>query len=186
MGTRKKTEFNIGGNSMKEGWMLPTEVFQWLHEHIPAGSSILEFGSGNGSTELSKKYDLISVEHDLNWLGISSGTYIHAEIVQNQISNKFSELGWYDFEKLANLPPRVDVIIIDGPPGEIGRSGLLGFLSKLPLFTWMIVDDTDRLNEKHLSIELIRRLSPIKTIEITSKINRHNGAPRKAMVLLMR
>ena len=171
---------------MNDGWMLPTEVFQWLYEHIPAGSSILEFGSGNGSIELSKNFDLLSVEHDLNWLGHSSGTYIHAEIVQNQVSNKFSESGWYNFEKLGDLPSNVDVIIIDGPPGDIGRSGILGFLPNLPTFTWMIIDDTDRLKEENLLNELTRKLSPIKTIEIISKNNRRNGVSRKATVLLMR
>lgn len=168
---------------MMDGWMLPPEVFQWLEDNISHGSSILEFGSGTGSVLLSEKYELISVEHDEQWLGLSSGEYIHAPIVQNQASNKYSELGWYDFEMLKDLPSSVDVILIDGPPGEIGRSGILQFLQELPRCTWMIIDDTDRLPEKTLADIIIKQLSPKETHEIESQSPRFNGSSRKSRIL---
>jgi hypothetical protein len=171
---------------MTDGWMLPSEVFHWVDKNIPQGSLILEFGSGNGSVELSKKYDLISVEHDEKWLGFSNGRYIHAGIIQNQVSNKYLEVGWYDIEKLIDLPPVVDVIIIDGPPGDIGRSGILHYLLELPACTWMIIDDTDRQKEKHLAEKIILLLSPKETCQIESKNQRPNGDNRKATVLRMR
>jgi hypothetical protein len=49
---------------MTDRWMFSSEVFNWIDENIPQGSLILEFGSGKGSIELSKKFDLISIEHD--------------------------------------------------------------------------------------------------------------------------
>tara|TARA_B110000444_G_C18690926_1_gene524235 strand:- start:395 stop:910 length:516 start_codon:yes stop_codon:yes gene_type:complete len=171
---------------MTDGWMLPSEVFQWLEENVPHGSQILEFGSGAGSVLLSKNYQLTSVEHDEQWLGLSSGDYIHARIVQNQISNKYSEAGWYDFEMLKNLPSPVDVILIDGPPGDVGRSGILHILQELPLCSWIIIDDTDREPEKHLAEIFIQRLSPEKVHEIETNVVRHKGDFRKATVLQMR
>ena len=171
---------------MTNGWMLPSEVFTWLDANIPQGSLILEFGSGNGSLELSKKYELISVEHDEQWLGLSEGTYIHAPIVQNQISNKYSEAGWYDLDKLTNLPSLVDVVLIDGPPGEIGRSGILQFLPHFPECNWVIIDDTDRRKEKYLAEQIIKHLEPRETFEIESQNRRHNGDLRKATVLRRR
>ena len=171
---------------MTDGWMLPSEVFQWIEENISHGSRILEFGSGEGSVILSKNYQLISIEHDEQWIGLSSGEYIHAPIVQNQVSNKYSELGWYDFEMLQDLPSSVDVILIDGPPGEIGRSGILHMLKKLPLCSWIIIDDTDRTPEKKLTELLIQRLTPIKVHDIQTQSLRHKGNYRKASVLQMR
>ncbi len=171
---------------MTDGWMLPSEVFQWIEENVPHGSQILEFGSGAGSVLLSKNYQLTSVEHDEQWLGLSSGDYIHAQIVQNQISNKYSEAGWYDFEMLQNLPSPVDVILIDGPPGDIGRSGILHLLRDLSTSKWIIIDDTDRLPENTLAKKIIERLSPKEIHEISSREPRHSGDFRKATVLRMR
>tara|TARA_Y100000766_G_scaffold285313_1_gene307852 strand:+ start:309 stop:824 length:516 start_codon:yes stop_codon:yes gene_type:complete len=171
---------------MTDGWMLPLEVFDWLEENIPHGSCILEFGSGAGSVILSENYQLISIEHDEQWLGLSSGNYIHAPIVPNQVSNKYSESGWYDLEMLQNLPSSVDVILIDGPPGDIGRTGILCILQDLPLCSWIIIDDTDRKAEKNLADLFIQRLSPKKVQEIESQITRHKGNVRKATVLQMR
>ena len=168
---------------MIDGWMLPPEVFHWLDEHIVQGSSILEFGSGVGSIELSKKYQLISIEHDSKWIGLSSGTYIHAEIIQNQVSNKYSEVGWYDIEKLQNLPSYVDLILIDGPPGDIGRSGILHFLNELPECTWIIIDDTDRLKEKNLAEQIIERLTPTDIFVIKGQIPRYDGNMREATII---
>jgi hypothetical protein len=171
---------------MMDGWMLPSEVFHWLDENISQGSLVLEFGSGSGSVELSNKYQLISVEHDKKWLGLSNGRYIHAGIIQNQISEKFSEVGWYDLTKLTNLPSRVDVILIDGPPGSIGRHGILGFVDSLPSFQFMIIDDTDRLDEKSLALKLEQHFKPIESIQIVSDSLRQNGVNREAIILKMR
>jgi len=171
---------------MTDGWILPSEVFDWFDINVPENSLVLEFGSGKGSIKLSKKYELISVEHDEQWLGLSDGVYIHSEIIQNQISNKYSELGWYDIEKLIDLPSSVDVILIDGPPGDIGRSGILCFLQELPKCTWIVIDDTDRQKEKHLADKIIQILSPREIYAIKSTKSRQNGDFRKATVLRMR
>ncbi len=171
--------------NISEGWMLPKEVFDWINSNIAIGSCVLEFGSGNGSRILSKRFDLISIEHDKSWLNLSSGRYIHAEIIENRFSTEFSQKGWYNFEKITDLPSNVELIIIDGPPGEIGRAGILDFLNQLPLAKWILVDDTDRTDEKALLSRLIQLLEPISLVNIISESKRGNGDCREATVLRM-
>ena len=108
--------------------MLPQEVFDWIDSNINSGSRILEFGSGNGSKILSKKYELISIEHDETWLNMGDGKYIHAEIRENRYSTQFSQRGWYDVEKIVGLPSDVELIIIDGPWRD--RSGRYSLCAK--------------------------------------------------------
>ena len=170
---------------ISEGWMLPEEVFDWINGNVVAGSLILEFGSGNGSKILSKKYDLISIEHDKKWLNMSIGRYIHAEIIENHYSTEFSQKGWYNSEKITDLPSSVELIIVDGPPGEIGRAGILDFLNNLPTAKWILVDDTDRPDEKALLIRLIQLIKPLSLVNIISKSKRGNGNYREATVLKM-
>ena len=82
--------------------MLPQEVFDWIDSNINSGSRILEFGSGNGSKILSKKYELISNENNETWLNMGDGKYIHAEIRKPLFYPIFTK-GWYDVEKIAGL-----------------------------------------------------------------------------------
>ncbi len=170
---------------MTDGWSLPEELFEWIWTQIPDGASILEFGSGNGSLRLSKKYELISIEHDMEWLNLSNSRYIHAPIVENKSSVEFSEQGWYNIENLVGLPLYVDVIIVDGPPGAIGRSGILLYLDKMPRCNYLIIDDTDRDPEKNLAKIIIQRLKPSSIEEIVSKFQRQNGTFRGATILKM-
>ena len=90
-----------------------------------------------------------------------------------------------DFEKVADLPPIVELIIIDGPPGEIGRAGILDVLEDLPFAKWILVDDTDRTDEKALLNRLIHLLEPLTLVNIISKSKRGNGNYREATVLKM-
>ena len=166
--------------------MLPEEVFDWIDSNINYGSRILEFGSGNGSKILSEKYDLISIEHDEAWLGKGNGRYIHAEIKKNRYSTQFSQKGWYDVEKIVGLPSDVELIIIDGPPGEIGRAGILNVLNDLPVTKWILVDDTDREDEKLLLNSLVEFFKPLKLLNIISDSKRQNGMNREAVLIRMR
>lgn len=177
---------DIGDIIMDEGWMMPSEVFQWCHSNISKGSMILEFGSGHGTILLGKNYEVISIEHDEKWLGVANSRYIHAPIVSNSFSNAFNEEGWYDYKVITDLPDKFDLVIIDGPPGNIGRSGILGFIDSIPPFEWLIVDDTDRKQERVLVEELVKILSPTNLIELISEQLRENGVSRQSTILQMR
>jgi hypothetical protein len=146
-------------NSMIDvSWMLPESAFNWIEKNISFGSTILEFGSGHGSTRLAKNYTVYSIEHDEEWLDKSPAQYIHAPIIENKVSSAHGELGWYDPARITpHIPEKVDLIIIDGPNGTIGRTGIIG---SLDLFDWsglVLVDDIDREAEYNLSQEIARR-----------------------------
>ncbi|MDA8680237.1 hypothetical protein N9Z48_00850 [Euryarchaeota archaeon] len=138
---------------MNSGWSLPEKAFQWIEEHIPFGSNIVELGSGHGSSRLSENYQLWSIEHDNEWLNLSPSTYIHAEITSYSVNGREGQ--WYNTEKIRNaLPPEYALLIIDGPPSTIGRSGVLAFQE---LFNWdchILIDDTHRPQDKLIANEL--------------------------------
>ncbi len=124
---------------------LPLQAFNWIARTIEPGSRILELGSGAGTSALVARYIVTSIEHDDEWLmktNTSRNKYIHAPIHN----------GWYDVEVLRReLPTDYALLIVDGPPGDIGRLQFLRwhklFRSDVP---WLI-DDTHRLDETILA-----------------------------------
>ena len=157
--------------------MLPPEAFVWIDENVKQGGCILEFGSGNGSQRLAQGYNVWSIEHDKEWLGIASVNYLHCRIVDNPVSTSVGEMGWYDPSTFSVLPSEVDLIVVDGPPGDIGRSGLLNYLDILPKARIMLVDDVDREAEANLLKQLL--LNGAKELSIIdSQLLRYDGSKR--------
>jgi len=137
----------IDMNNKLGGWSIGNKLFNYICENLPNNSTILEFGSGYGTIELSKYYNIYSVEHDSKWLNLSKNVnYIYAPIKK----------GWYDINMLKqNIPNNYDLIIIDGPPKKIGR---IGFYNNINLFKTnipIIVDDTHRSKD----LELLKNIS---------------------------
>ena len=175
------------GKCFNEGWMLPTETLNWIQKNIPKGSKILEFGSGHGSHTLSQDYQLWSIEHDVDWIGICDSNYILAKICDNPISTENGELGWYDPELFSQIPDDFELIIIDGPPGSIGRAGILNHLKDMPSTTWIMIDDSDRDAETNLVTEFDKFYSPLTIDEIESEHSlRTDGTKRASTVLKIR
>ena len=84
--------------------MLPIEAFEWVERNIPKGSTVLEFGSGDGSQRLADRYQLWSVEHDADWLNRTTSNYVYAPIVSNPVSDEYQEQGWYHDCLTIHLP----------------------------------------------------------------------------------
>lgn len=98
----------------------------------------MELGSGPASELLALDYEVCSVEHDKKYVGmIDTVEYIYAPIVD----------GWYDLESV----PEYDLLLVDGPPGRIGRSGILDNLYLFDLSKPVIVDDTHRKEEQKIA-----------------------------------
>ena len=140
-------------NNAFGGWALHKDVFNWIRENIKDGSTILELGSGTATVELCKFYNVYSIEHDRKWLNKSNSNYIHAPIIS--YNDKHGKYRWYDVRVLKEkLPKSYDLLLIDGPPGTIGR---IPFLYNLELFNWsvpILVDDTSRPDELFLCNQL--------------------------------
>jgi len=136
------------------GWALDIAAIDWIREHLAPGSTILEFGSGAGTDALSEHYRMFSVENDPAWVGKYNSTYIHAPIVggRGRIRRGVGRRwGWYDTDILCReMPSDYDMILVDGPPGYIGRGG---FLTNIHLFRRdvpILLDDTNRSEEMTL------------------------------------
>lgn len=171
---------------MDESWMLPQEAVEFVLQHVEPGSVVVEFGSGHGSEVLSKHFDLHSFEHDEAWLGVTSSTYIHAPIEENQHATEAGETGWYDVEIVRqNWPKDVQCVIVDGPPGFIGRTGILTILDELRDVPMILVDDIDRQAELQLLDKLSTRLDRIQTTYDVEK-PREGGSKRRFAMLTRR
>ena len=170
------------GGRMNAGWMLPNEAFSWIEERIPSGAVVIEFGSGDGSVRLSERFELYSVEHNEDWLHKSKSTYVPAPIVTTSVSTSRNEEGWYDESCFDELPLEAHLLIIDGPPGSIGRSGILNHLTRLPKLQHILVDDVDREAEHSLMIDLEAHFNCEAQIFISEQF-KSNGEPRKFAAL---
>jgi len=125
---------NIEGDNFG-GWAITEQMFNWIIENIPTGSTILELGSGTGTIELSKHYNMISIEHNDEWIGLcDKSNYIYA--------------------------PLVDVILIDGPPKKYSER--IDFIKNINLFkkdVIFLLDDTQRDGEMELCKSLSNLLN---------------------------
>jgi 16S rRNA G966 N2-methylase RsmD len=131
------------------GWAIDESAFNWIIKNIKKGTNILELGSGTGTIELSKNYNIYSIEHDKNYLNLCKNSiYIYAEII-----DKF-----YNIKKIENLlPKKYDLLLIDGPPKAVSdRNKFLEFTEYFNLTTNILVDDTNRKSEFNLLKELSR------------------------------
>ncbi|MFH1391112.1 MAG: hypothetical protein ABIH20_02255 [Candidatus Diapherotrites archaeon] len=126
--------------------------FDWVKKNLPAGSKILEIGSGKSSQILSYLYKVDSVEHDTKYVGKYLGVgYIYAPI------KEYKGYYWYDIEALKkNLGEKYDLIIVDGPTSKTGREG---FCINFELFEKydcpILIDETNKeLERKMLNVFL--------------------------------
>ena len=92
-----------------------------LNDNLPNGSKNLEFGSGTGTIELTKSFEVTSIEENEQWLYLApDSTYIYAPLVND----------WYDWQALEILQDETfEAIIVDGPSGQ-------GMANRVHLIDW--------------------------------------------------
>ncbi len=133
-----------------EHWSICRKLYNVVVSILPEGSTMLELGSGWASGEFSKKYTVYSIEHDKQWLDKYTTNYIYAPLVD----------GWYSREHLVkSIPKDYGLILVDGPPGEIGRGK---FFDNLDLFNTdvpILFDDVNRDAEYDLMMRVSKFLN---------------------------
>jgi hypothetical protein len=140
----------VDENAFKGDWSIGIHVYKHICNILPLGCSILEFGSGQGSSELGKRWNIQCVEHDARFLNM----YPNIDYIYGPIVN-----GWYDHNIIESIDPNFDLLLIDGPPGFIGRKGILEFIDRLDVRNVsIIIDDTNRKDEQELYITLAEKL----------------------------
>lgn len=131
-----------------DGWAISVECYNWILDNITEGDTILEFGSGPGTIELSRYHDVHSVEHQQRFTTLApKATYILADIID----------GWYDPEVVFNsLPENYSLIIVDGPPNidqQKTRNNIAKYWDRFNTDVPIIMDDTHREDEYNFAIE---------------------------------
>ena len=154
---------SFGGHSMNEA------CFNFIREILPDGKTILELGSGWTTGELCKYYNVISIESNPQFLNHHHSNYIYAPI--KLYSDTFMppalpgmgsalQKGWFDPEAIKkNLLKDYDLILVDGPPGPIGRGGFYLYLHYFNTDVPIIFDDTHRPAEKALLKKVSKKLN---------------------------
>ena len=129
-------------------WAISQPFLNSIIETLPKGSTILEFGSGNGTKRLiDLGYVVYSVEQNIDWVGKYHTNYCHAPIKN----------GWYDVDIVNEFikDKKYDALLIDGPAGQ-ANSRLHIFESNVSLETIIFVDDIERPKDREL-FNLLRK-----------------------------
>lgn len=129
------------------GWVMNPEDVSLLRQRVEALSPKLavECGSGQSTQVLRESARwVISLEHDEKW---AEDTRKFVTATNGEIRRVSLVDGWYE----TSLPDGIGFVLIDGPPGYIGRHATLPHL--LPLLAphavvWL--DDVDRPGERSI------------------------------------
>ncbi len=132
-----------------EHWSVCEKLYTYIQSILPEGGTMLELGSGWASGEFSKHYSVWSVEHNAKWLNLYDTHYIYAPIVD----------GWYSTDHLKKqLPKKYDLILIDGPPGSIGRGKFFDHIDLFNTDVPLTFDDINRPAEYELMTKVAKHL----------------------------
>ena len=135
-------------NEQFNDWSISKELFDFIRQTIPVGSTILELGSGYGTKALSMWYTMYSIEDDPKFVNLFNSTYCHAPIKQ------YDGYQWYDDKVVGEFVKDIDydLLLIDAPIGaKYGRSGFLQHTELFNMNVPVVVDDTHRDEERMLS-----------------------------------
>ena len=153
--------------------------FELIRSILPEGKTILEFGSGFGTTQLAKHYNMYSVENQIEWQNahLSSTTYINcrSKMYDNEYTapNLPGNKGWYHPDDLfSQLTESYDLMLIDGPGGgKWGRAGFLKHIDRFNTSVPMVFDDINREPEMLLMKEVAKYVNrPYQILESDSGI----------------
>lgn len=127
-------------------WAIEESLFNHIKALLPEGKTILELGSGTGTTELLKCWNVVSIEHDKVYADQLTNTCIFAPLTPHKaLRNHEGPMEWYDRDILipALKGLEYDLLLVDGPP----RKTRCGIVKYIHLFNWdipIIFDDLQR------------------------------------------
>ena len=141
--------------------------------------SIVELGSGHSTVLIARRLEdlgrghVLAVDHlaeyasrTREWIARDGlehrATVVHAPVIERAVEGR--TLPWYSGEELeAALPPRIDLLIVDGPPDRFGpeaRWPAVPLLrDRLAAGATILMDDGDRPAERSAAFDWRRRLN---------------------------
>jgi hypothetical protein len=146
--------------------MIHANMIEHLRSIIPPESTILELGSGHGSVKLAETFKVYSIEHSRKWYGLFPEiNYIWAPLVPYKDTYFHKATHWYDHKILETaLPDSYEAIIVDGPPGTVGRGGFYTYLDLFKTDVPIFFDDVRRLWEFRLMGMVAGKLNKNPTV----------------------
>lgn len=154
------------------GFAIDEELFLYIKKILPEGKTILELGSGHGTGELVKHWNVYSIEDNKKWLGKYHDQYIHAPLVWHKPIAKLPGDIWYDSKVLRKELPFIHyrLLLIDGPCRyDASRAGLIKYKSLFNFNVPIIFDDVNRVKDWDVAIRLAAILRRPITIHNTHK-----------------
>jgi len=149
---------------MAAGISIDENCVEYIKKILPKGSTILELGSGEGTTWLADAgYTMYSIENQPEWFDYYPNytTYINCrtKMYDSEYTapeNIPEQKGWYHPDDLfPNLPKEYDLILIDGPGGSpYGRGGFYKHIDEFNTDVPMIFDDINRIADSEV-MELV-------------------------------
>lgn len=150
-----------------DGWAVSESLVNKIKEILLPGSTILELGSGDGSTAaLSIDYKLISIEENEKWLNkYINVNYIYCPLKPHkELKNYENMTVWFDAEilrpQLAGI--EYDLLLVDGPSSP--RAGLIKYWDMFKSDVPIIVDDLQRVRDWKVTHGLSSRVMRPYTI----------------------
>ena len=153
------------------GWALSAEALVFTVQQVADRkiSTLVELGPGASSVVLSRAADLAGtklratgLEHDarfvakvsalLDYHGIHGYELLHAPLTSQSVGGR--QVLWYDPSAVEKLPNAIDLLIVDGPPKDLGRQirnpAWTKLRNRLVQGAMIIVDDTMRHDERSM------------------------------------
>ena len=141
------------------GWSISGGLFNHIRKVLPEGSTILELGSGWGTSQLVEHYKVYSVEDDPEFLDLYHDNYIHAPLKEHKAIRNHVGTVWYDAQVLEQklVGVKYDLLLIDGP-GHV-RAGFVKYFELFDPDVIMIFDDVNRSRDNSVMNSIAGKLS---------------------------
>jgi predicted O-methyltransferase YrrM len=143
-----------------DSWAISDQMFAYMKRVLPEGKTILELGSGEGTLQLLKHWEVISVEHDPEYVEKLTNRCIYAPLTEHKaIRNHSGVMKWYDRDilkpELEGL--EYDLLLVDGPP-NVYRCGVVKYIDLFNTDAILVFDDLQRKEDKAIINSIAAKL----------------------------
>ena len=141
-----------------EGWAIDDELYAHIRKILPAGSTILELGSGDGTGRLAEHYKMYSVEHDKQWMNKYNSTYLYTPLSWHKRVKNHKGDRWYNATILRShlVGLKYDLLLVDGPPES--RVGFVKYFDLFDKKAIMVFDDLQRDRDRKIVLSVATKM----------------------------